>query len=84
MKEIEQVIELVLKEATARENEAGFNGSMSDGGAGRLRDQVAFYKMGMEGTIPSEWREYLIKAKRESDPEFREYVRLKEKFERMI
>lgn len=76
--QIEKIIELVLKDADQRAEDAGFGGRMDDGGASRLRDQVAFYKAGMNNILPNEWLKYEEKL----DPEYSEYIRLKNKFEK--
>ena len=46
-----------------------------------LEDSVKFYKHGMHGIIPKEWERYVKEATNSEDPEFREYQRLKKKFE---
>jgi hypothetical protein len=51
---------------------------MSDGGAGRLEEQIKFYNYGRQAIVPQEWDSY----KQQLDPEYAEYKRLKEKFER--
>jgi len=79
--EIEKVMSLILKDADQKQDDAGRGGMMHDGGASRLREQVLFYKAGLNNTIPKEWEEYSKKSKRISDPEYSEYVRLKNKFE---
>lgn len=79
-KDIEKIMDLILKDADKREMNAGFSGSHSDGGSSRLRDQVNFYKDGMNGDIPTVWKEYVNEYVRNTDPEYPEYVRLKEKF----
>lgn len=76
--EIEKVMEIVLQEADERQRAAGHNGERGDGGASMLRQQVKFYKMGMAGHVPIEWEKY----KQKLDPEWKEYLRLKEKFEK--
>jgi hypothetical protein len=80
--DIEKLMEIILNDADKRAENAGYGGSHSDGGASRLRDQVKFYKAGINGTIPTEWNDYLTEYVRNTDPEFSEYVRLKEKFEK--
>ena len=78
--DIEKIMELVLEEAFKRAEDSGYGGSSGDGGASALRVQVEFYRCGMKGEIPTEWREYVKKIKKISDPEYAEYLRLKEKF----
>lgn len=74
---IDRVMELVLKDAEGLEMDAGWGGSPSDGGAGRLRDQVKFYKYGAANELPPEWKSYTDKL----DPEYDTFLRLKNKFE---
>lgn len=78
--DIEKIMELVLEDATKKADDAGYGGRWDDGGASTLREQVEFYRCGMKGEIPTEWREYVKKIKKISDPEYAEYLRLKEKF----
>ena len=78
---IGKVLAAVLEDATRRENDAGFGGGFHDGGASRLRDMVNAYVCGMEGIFPVGWETYLDQAKKESDPDWVEYRRLKKKFE---
>jgi len=77
---VEKIMELILEDADKKEMNAGYGGSHSDGGASRLRDQVNFYKAGMNGIIPTVWDEYVKEYVKNTDPEYSEYVRLKEKF----
>lgn len=46
-----------------------------------LLTQVKFYEYGQRGVIPAEWKEYENEARRESDPEYETYLRLKKKYE---
>lgn len=73
---IDKVMALVLKDAENKKLDAGYSGRWDDGGANRLEEQVKFFKLGMAGTLPPDWDKY----KRELDPEYVEYLRLKRKF----
>jgi len=75
--DIKKVIALVLKEADGLENDAGWSGSHHDHGARHLRELVKLYEYGMDGKFPPEWDKYT----KTLDPEYSEYVRLKNKFE---
>lgn len=55
---IETVLQAVLKDAEKRQSDAGYSGSMSDGGSGKLYDQVRFYRLGMANELPVEWNKY--------------------------
>lgn len=75
---LDKVMELILKEAENRRQDAGYGGFHNDGGASDLEAQVKFYCYGMTGAFPTEWEAYKIKL----DPEYTEYLRLKGKFGR--
>ena len=77
---IEDIIKLVLIDAEKRRNDAGYAGRMDDGGASALKEQVEYYLAGMNGEIPENWQKYVKEIKILSDPEYRDYLRLKEKF----
>ena len=72
-----KLIEFVLREADKKEENAAYSGERGDGGARLLRERVKFFKYGLEGTIPVEWKEYELQL----DEEYEEYLRLKKKFE---
>lgn len=71
---------LIEEDAADKAYSAGMDGAREDYGAGALRDQVKFFRYGMNGVIPTEWTKYEVKAKDSMDPEYSEYQRLKEKF----
>lgn len=79
--DIEKVIDLVLKDAHNKEEDAGFGGRHDDGGASVMRSQVEFYRAGLNNSIPKEWNKYVKEYMTMTDPEFSEYIRLKQKFE---
>lgn len=70
------LIKAVKIEAENRKTSAAFNGEYSDGGSGRLFDQVKYYEMGRDNIYPKEWEKYA----KHVDPEYEEYLRLKSKF----
>ncbi len=76
-----RVIDIVLREAKQREDDAAYGGSMTDGGAEQLRAEADCFLAGIRGTIPERWRKYIDMAEHESDPEYAEYQRLRKKFE---
>ena len=80
MEQIDDLMRLIMQEAAEREILAGQSGSISDGGASKLRDQVLFYKLGRKNEMPSSWQQFLVQLKKEADLEYPEYLRLKEKF----
>lgn len=73
---IEDLIRAVKLEADNRAKTAAYSGAMNDGGSGSLLNQVKFYEMGMNNIYPKEWEIY----NRHIDPEYKEYLRLKGKF----
>jgi hypothetical protein len=75
-KDIDQLIALILQDAEKRRKDAGFAGEWGDGGANELEQQVRFYQYGQKNEIPPAWSVYAQKL----DPEWNEYIRLKEKF----
>ena len=79
--DIVKVMELVLKDAHNKSEDAGFSGRHDDGGASILRSQVEFYRAGVNHTIPTEWNKYVKEYLEMTDPEYIEYTRLKQKFE---
>lgn len=79
--DIDKIIELVLKDAHNKAEDAGFGGRHDDGGASVMKSQVEFYLAGVNRQIPKEWNKYVQQYKTMTDPEFSEYVRLKQKFE---
>jgi len=71
----------ILEEAEQRKIDAGQGGCSHDGGCQDLKDQVRFYNYGRAAIIPHEWKSYADLVKKELDPEYKEYIRLKKKFE---
>jgi ATP sulfurylase len=67
--------------ADKKEQNARMDAQMSDGGAKILRDQVDMYICGQINIIPTQWDEYYKQYTKELDPEYGEYLRLKDKFE---
>jgi hypothetical protein len=75
-KRIETIMQLVLSEADDKESSAAHSGGWGDGGAGTLKDQVRFYKLGMQGKMPEEWKKYEVTL----DPEYQKFLELEKKF----
>jgi hypothetical protein len=72
----DKIISIIQREAHDARESAGYNGSMHDGGASRLEEQIRFFEYGLVCTFPPEWEAY----KKQIDPEYTEYLRLKRKF----
>lgn len=77
---LNKIFDLIQREAHSARESAGHNGGWDDGGASRLEDQVRFYRYGMEDIIPPEWKRYQNQVEKEADPEYKEYLRLQNKF----
>lgn len=67
-------------EAQRRIEYAGGNGEMGDRGARELRKRLDYWLMGIAQGIPREFKQYEEEYKNQQDPEYQEYLRLKEKF----
>lgn len=74
------IMERVEAEANRLAEDAGFAGDSGDGGASVLRDGVSMFRLGMNRRLPAAWIPFAEALKRERDPEWAEYQRLKEKF----
>lgn len=68
--------------ATSVEYSAGMNGSIHDGGAREIRNQIEAYRAGLHNIIPDIWQSYWKTHNKEQDPEYNQYLELKKKFER--
>lgn len=66
----------IAQECHKRKENAGYGGEWGDHGASELEKEVKFFKMGMKGEMPEEWKPYTTSL----DPEYAEYQRLKRKF----
>jgi hypothetical protein len=74
-------VEYVKNVAESMRDDAGHNGRMDDGGAGRLEDTIMAYDGGVLGIIPASLDSLWQQFKKEKDTEYQEYQRLKAKFE---
>ena len=73
-----RIARVARRDAEDVEQAAGHNGAMHDGGA--IRMLVDAWEAGLEGRVPNSLRDYATQAKREADPDWAEYQRLKAKF----
>lgn len=78
--DINKVIDLVLADAYERREAAGMDGRWDDGGADRVREQVDYYRCGLDRVIPVDWQKYANQIEAAEDPEYETYQRLKAKF----
>lgn len=76
----ERVMGIIRMEAHNARESAGYGGRWDDGGASRLEEQIRFFQYGLQGVLPPEWEKYKDQVKKESDPEYAQYVRLRSKF----
>lgn len=75
-----KALRLALEDAYKKREAAAHGGEWTDGGAGHLRELVAEYNAGRNGTVPNFLKPYIEKANVQADPEYAEYERLKKKF----
>lgn len=79
--ELDKFFDYLNKVADGKELSAGMGGRRDDGGAGNLRNQVAYYKMGSLNVMPYIWEKYVKEYEAKTDPEYAKYLELKNKFE---
>ena len=75
-------VEFLVTEAHNRRENAGFNGSMHDGGASALESEVECWIAGMINKTPNRWDSLICEMNQAADPEFATYQRLKAKFDK--
>ena len=79
--DINALITAMYKKAEDKKHLAGMNGEWHDGGADALVDQIEAFKCGMTGQVPNGWLEVSNQMKKEVDPDWAKYQKLKKKFE---
>ena len=79
--DITAVVKLVLKDAEKKREDYALSGATNDGGARHIEELVDFYRMGYDRIFPPAWEKYAKQYKRENDPEYKHYLKLKERFE---
>ena len=77
----ERIANIAMQDADRLKSNAGHAGEMHDGGAGRIRSMVSAWKAGLNREGPKEFSDYEKQERRETDPEFAEYQRLRKKFD---
>lgn len=76
-----EFLQFLHKKAETLRDEAGHNGSYTDGGASALDNEITCYGAGKHAVLPVCWNRYWDEYEaRVSDAEYATYVRLKEKF----
>jgi len=78
---VRKVVVFMKARAAKLRDDAGHSGSMTDGGAHALEEQIAVWQAGLQGKLPQAWWAALEELERQEDPEYAEYLRLKKKFE---
>jgi hypothetical protein len=80
-KDTNAFLEFLLDRAEEIRANAGYGGERDDGGASKLIAEVDVFKAGQCGLIPARWYDLHQQYLRANDPEYADYVRLKQKFE---
>ena len=73
---VDEVIELIFKDAEKMERNANANGDTAYAETQRMKEQISFYNYGRNQVIPPEWKKYADQL----DDEYQEYLRLEKKF----
>lgn len=79
--EIQQALSLYRYAASANEMDAYFANKIGDGGASVMREIANAYEAGLNNRIPDFLNYYLKEVRMQNDPEYEEYIVLKNKFE---
>lgn len=73
-------LDFLVKQANTKRISAAFDGSRDDGGCAALLSEVAAYRAGAEGKIPAIWESHRRAFNRQFDPEYQQYLELKNRF----
>lgn len=79
-KDFNKVFELIRQDAENKKYDAGMGGEMGDRGAANLLENLEYFRCGLRGELPPQWKKYWDEAQAKADPEYAEYERLKRKF----
>ena len=95
-KTLKEISDKITSVAFNLREDAGYSGSWTDGGASVLEDSLSMFINGVKAAlntagiidgvedyqleVPKQWTKYFI----EDDKEYKEYLRLKNKFEREL
>ena len=80
--EIDKIVQKVKVRAEGKRQNAGFAGEWGDGGASRDLDILAAWCAGLNRTVPRQFLGVLEDLRKDADPEYAEYLRLKSRFEK--
>jgi hypothetical protein len=76
--DFDAIIQVIRESAAAKRESAAMSGSLDDGGADRLLQQIEFFNHGRQGTLPPAWERYVSEVTKKREPEkYAEYLRLK-------
>ena len=78
---INNALALAKTHAIELQTAAAHDGRHDDGGAGQLNGLIHAYIAGTEGTVPGFLEPFMKKAQAMDDPEYRQYMNLRRKFE---
>ncbi len=83
-----QIVDTISEKVNRLRENAAYAGAHNDGGASSLEKQLGFFILGfkagghtdfnLEVEVPTAWQDYFFRQ----DPEYDEYIRLKNKFEK--
>lgn len=82
---LKAIKESIARSAVEARDDAGYSGRMDDGGARNMEEKLRYWLDGIKFASTGDTEVYSSIAKRlekETDPEYEEYKRLKEKFEK--
>lgn len=89
-RKIEQIVDKITKIAENKRTSAAYSGERNDGGASQLENSLNLFTTGVKTAllavkektdlldVPKQWEDYFI----DEDPEYQEFLRLKEKFKK--
>ena len=78
---INAIMNKVRAKADTNRHNAGAGGEWHDGGASAMIREIQMFEDGMNGIVPQTWIEYVKEVRNETDPEWKEFQRLRNKFE---
>lgn len=82
-KEANNLVARMKELAKKRASDAAESGSMGDGGAANITNQIIAFQAGILCEVPElyDWRLTAKTMLNQGDPDYAEYLRLKDKFE---
>lgn len=70
----------ISSDAKSAKDDAAWGGRMDDGGSRSMLSSLKKYTDGYYKRIPDSWGDYVKQIKKEDDPEYQDFLRLKKKF----